>query len=360
MRARTSGMLGRRRSRPGRRAPPAICSSTLRRRGVGDMQDQVRARDLLEGRAERLDQVVGQLADEPDRVGHRRLASAGQREPAGGRIERGEQLVGHHDVRAGQRVQQRRLAGVRVAGDRDLRNARTAPAAERFTAARPARSLMSRRSFVMRRRMCWRSTSSFVSPGPPRADAAAQPGHGLAPAAEAGQQVVQLGELDLGLALAAAARAGRRCRGSGRSGRPPSRPAAPPRCAAARARAPRPGSPARRREAWTSWWTRSRVPLPTNVAGSGSGARLDHLGDGLGAGAVGEGRELLQVTGVADRRPGPPARGRPGATSRRAATRARSDAAAASRSLGQRESAPRMRSIASARRSSGTVSETRK
>ena len=67
-----------------------------------------------------------------------------------------------------------------------------------------ARSRMSRRSLEIRRRMCWRSTSIFVSPGPARADAASEARHGLAPAAEPRQQVVQLRELHLRLALAGA------------------------------------------------------------------------------------------------------------------------------------------------------------
>ena len=63
---------------------------------------------------------------------------------------------------------------------------------------------MSRRSFDdPSLRMCWRSTSSFVSPRAARADAAAGAAHRLAPAAQARQQVVQLRELHLRLALAA-------------------------------------------------------------------------------------------------------------------------------------------------------------
>src|SRR3954464_1217730 len=37
------------------------------------------------------------------------------------RVERVEQPVAHADLRAGERVQKRRLAGVRVTGERDLR-----------------------------------------------------------------------------------------------------------------------------------------------------------------------------------------------------------------------------------------------
>ena len=126
---------------------------------------------------------------------------------------------------------------------------------------------MSRRSFVIRRRMCWRSTSSFVSPGPARADAAAQPRHRLAPAAQPRQQVVELRELDLRLALALNARAARRCPGSARSDRSPSR--------RSRSSSDRscPGESswsritASARFAWITSWSSSSLPLPTNVAG---------------------------------------------------------------------------------------------
>ena len=50
------------------RAAPASSSSLGRR--VGDEQQQVAGQRLLERGRERLDQLVRQLADEPDRVGH--------------------------------------------------------------------------------------------------------------------------------------------------------------------------------------------------------------------------------------------------------------------------------------------------
>ena len=47
-------------------------------RRVGDVDDQVGERDLLQRRAERLHEVVGQLADEPDRVRDHRAAPTGE------------------------------------------------------------------------------------------------------------------------------------------------------------------------------------------------------------------------------------------------------------------------------------------
>ena len=99
--------------------------------GVDDVQDQVAAGDLLQRRAERLDQLVGQVPDEADGVGERVLAPVGGLGPAHRRIQGGEQRVLDQHVGAGQPVEQRRLAGVGVAGERDAR----APAG---SCARPA------------------------------------------------------------------------------------------------------------------------------------------------------------------------------------------------------------------------------
>ena len=91
--------------------------------GVDDLEQDVGARDLLERGAERVDQLVRQLVDEAHRVGDdHRLAVAELHRPAGG-IERGEEAVlGARRLRAGQRVEQRGLAGVRVADDGDRRH----------------------------------------------------------------------------------------------------------------------------------------------------------------------------------------------------------------------------------------------
>ena len=84
------------------------------------MEDQVGEHGLLEGRLEGLDQLVGQLLDEADGVGQQ-VVAAGELEAAGGRVEGVEEPVPHPDLGAGQRVQQRRLAGVGVAGEGDPR-----------------------------------------------------------------------------------------------------------------------------------------------------------------------------------------------------------------------------------------------
>ena len=68
------------------------------------------------------DELLRQIADEADGVGDHDLALVREPQPAADRIERREQLVGGERVALGERVEQRRLAGVRVAADRDDRH----------------------------------------------------------------------------------------------------------------------------------------------------------------------------------------------------------------------------------------------
>ena len=101
----------------------------LRRRvrAVHHVQDQVGVADLLHRGAERLDQVVRQVPDEPDGVGQRVEPPAGRLGPAHGRVEGGEQRVLHQDARAREAVEQRGLAGVGVPGDGDRGHLVAAP-----------------------------------------------------------------------------------------------------------------------------------------------------------------------------------------------------------------------------------------
>ena len=86
-------------------------------RAVDDVDDQVGVGHLLQRRAERLDELVGQVADEPDGVGERVDPPVlGRRTPGGG-VQRGEQRVLDEHAGVGQPVEQRGLAGVGVAGD---------------------------------------------------------------------------------------------------------------------------------------------------------------------------------------------------------------------------------------------------
>src|SRR3546814_16120536 len=91
-----------------------VCSS--------DLQDQVGVGDLLQRRAERLDQLVRQVTHEPDGVGHRVDPAVRGRGLAGGRVERREERVLDQHTGIGEPVQQRGLARVRVDRDRERRD----------------------------------------------------------------------------------------------------------------------------------------------------------------------------------------------------------------------------------------------
>ena len=99
-----------------RRRPRRRCASELvvRRRGVDDVEHDVGDERLLERRREALDELVRQPADEADRVGDE-VAAAVVLEAARRRVERLEEPVLDRHLGAGERVQERRLADVRVA-----------------------------------------------------------------------------------------------------------------------------------------------------------------------------------------------------------------------------------------------------
>jgi hypothetical protein len=143
---------------------------------------------------------VRELAHEADGVGDRRGSAARQLDAPRGRVERREQLVGDEDVGVRQRAHQCRLAGVRVSRDRDLRDA--APlAASPFDVARARQILDVLAELRDAPADVLAVDLELGLAGAARPDAAAEPGHRLAPASQAGQQVVELRELDLGLAL---------------------------------------------------------------------------------------------------------------------------------------------------------------
>ncbi len=96
----------------------ARCSSKCPSDGVDDLDQDVRAVDLLEGRPERVDQLVRQLVDEAHGVGHDGRLAVTELDLAAGRVERREQLVlGPGHLAPDQGVQQGGLPGVGVADD---------------------------------------------------------------------------------------------------------------------------------------------------------------------------------------------------------------------------------------------------
>jgi hypothetical protein len=98
----------------------SIIAVLVRCRGIDDVQDQIGEAGLLERGPERVDELMRKLADEADRVADE-IGAATDVELACGRVEGLEQPVADDDLAAAERVQQRRLAGVRVSGERHLR-----------------------------------------------------------------------------------------------------------------------------------------------------------------------------------------------------------------------------------------------
>ena len=174
------------------------------------MQQQVGADRLLERRAEGVDELVGELADEADRVGQQ-VRTAPEADRAGGRVERVEEAVAHLDLGARigagaaavgrrERVEQRRLARVGVARECD-RGQRGALALGAHRGARAAHVLQAP---AQRRDPVAREAAVGLDLGlarPSRADPAAEALEVGPQAAHPREVVLQLRQLDLELAL---------------------------------------------------------------------------------------------------------------------------------------------------------------
>ena len=179
-------------------------------RDVDDVQDDVGVGNLLQGGAEGFHQLRRQRPDEPYRVGERVTDAVRCFRPADGRIQGGEERVLDEHSRIRQAVEQRRLAGIGVAGDCHRRHGIAAavgalgfpcglhggdlPAQLRHPGTdAPAVQLDLRLTGP---------AGTNAAAGRPDAPAGLA-GHGLAPATEPGQEVLKLGQLYLGLAFAA-------------------------------------------------------------------------------------------------------------------------------------------------------------
>ena len=86
--------------------------------GVDDVEHKVGSGHLLQGGAECLDELVGQVAHEADGVGESVGAPFGGLGAPHGGVEGGEQGVLDHDAGLGEAVHEGGLAGVGVTGDR--------------------------------------------------------------------------------------------------------------------------------------------------------------------------------------------------------------------------------------------------
>ena len=125
-----------------------------------DVEDEVGDERLLERRREALDELRRQPPDEADGVGHE-VALPDVLEAARRRVERLEEPVLDRHLGAGERVQERRLADVRVAGERDGRRlgAGCAPCVASRDGA-PTSRRRRRRSVIRRSRADGRSRAA--------------------------------------------------------------------------------------------------------------------------------------------------------------------------------------------------------
>jgi len=167
---------------------------------IDHLQDQVGEDRLLEGCLEGLDQLVGQLLDEADRVGEEEVP-AGEGDAARGRVERVEEPVPHADLlSSGKGVEQGRLAGVGVAGEGD-------PGQRRLLSPRPHHSAVA----LQPAQPAPQRGDPVAGEAPIGLDLALTRAPGADPATEAlevgpqtthpRQVVFELGQLDLELAL---------------------------------------------------------------------------------------------------------------------------------------------------------------
>ena len=171
--------------------------------GLGDVHEDVGVRELLERRAERRDERRRELVDEADRVGEQDRDAARERRAPGRGIERRERLVGDEHVGVRERVEQRGLAGVRVAGERREE--------ETLAGARPTRALALARDLGEPLLQVLDALPDDLTvalelalAGAAGPDAAAQPRHLLAAAGQTRQPVFELRELHLDATLARA------------------------------------------------------------------------------------------------------------------------------------------------------------
>ena len=176
--------------------------------GVDDVEEQIRAGGLLQGRAEGFDELVGQVADESDGVGVGEDDAVGGLGLTDGRVEGGEQGVLHHHLGVGEQVEQGGLARVGVPDDRDGGHVVAGAVLPLgLTGGRHGVDLAAQFGHAgtdaATVEFDLRLTGSAGADSGTACDAAAGlSGQRLAPTAQTWQEVFELGEFDLGLAFA--------------------------------------------------------------------------------------------------------------------------------------------------------------
>ena len=163
---------------------------------IHDVQQQVGIGKLLERRLERRDQMMRQLADKAYRVGQENFLRVRNALFARGRVERIEQAVIRLDTGAGQRVQERTLARVRVADDGDHGQLGLFALAALHRAHLP--HLLEIASELVDAAADMTAVAlELALAGASGADAAAEAAHRLAHAGQTGQDILILRQLDL-------------------------------------------------------------------------------------------------------------------------------------------------------------------
>ena len=163
------------------------------------MQNEVGDESLLECCGKALDQLVGQAPDETDSV-RQQILPALDLEAAGRRVERLEEPVADGDIGAGKCLQKRRLARVRVAGERDHRRLGAAARlpASGTLALEPAQAAAQDRDPAARQPAIGLQLRLAGAAG---AETATEPLEVLPEPPHPGQVVLQLRQLDLQLPL---------------------------------------------------------------------------------------------------------------------------------------------------------------
>ena len=118
----TSSIGTRRRPTSARTTAPLRAALAIRRRRVDHVHEQVGGRHFFERRMKRGDELMRQPIDEPDRVGQQHLRASGSRTRRISGSSVTNSASRRRPRRARQQIEQRGLARVRVADERDRRH----------------------------------------------------------------------------------------------------------------------------------------------------------------------------------------------------------------------------------------------
>mgnify|MGYP003693800959 CR=1 FL=1 len=167
---------------------------------VDHVEEHVGLFELLEGRLEGRHELMGELADEAHGIGEDEGSVGRARDEPGRRIESDEEPVGSGVLRSRQVIEQGGLAGIGIADEGDHGHpGRLAPVAEEATMHAHSPELAADLLDAMTDHAAIGLELRFTRA--PRADTPAQPLQMLPLPDEAREEIRELGELDLQLAL---------------------------------------------------------------------------------------------------------------------------------------------------------------